>query len=273
LEDASGGTLWVTRHGWNLLEHLNPARWYRDRHYDRHGEYLSKGSGSVFRVTSEDSAGKAVGLVVKFSRMAQDLQLQVSSRFPDGLPRHVLDESVFNDPFQEFGLLEELRAGEFGPPDIRVPTKRPLAIYSPGKRLKSWQLGRSEYQFRQHSRLLAENQKRLQRGMPIVELSLNRQYITLFHWVRGIDAEALVDAGLMSATEAAELVMRVMGDLAAKGFRMLDIKPNHIILRRRQDGRLLTRNGQLAYALVDFELLQRTEQYRTWRETRHESAG
>jgi hypothetical protein len=57
-----------------------------------------------------------------------------------------------------------------------------------------------------------------------------------------------------------------MNDLAVKGFRMLDIKPNHIILRRRLDGSLLARHGRLSYALVDFELLQRTEEYRKWHE-------
>jgi hypothetical protein len=52
--------------------------------------------------------------------------------------------------------------------------------------------------------------------------------------------------------------------MAAKGFRVLDIKPGHIILRQRLDGRLLVRQGRLVYALVDFELLQRTEEYQRW---------
>lgn len=190
LTDFSGGTIWLTRHGWSFLEQLEPAKWYGGRRYDRKGEHLSKGSGAVFRVVSEDSVGRAVNLVVKFSRMAQDLPLQVSSRFPDGLPRHILDESVFNDPFEEFGLLEELRRGKFGPPDVCVRTKRPLAIYSPGTSLQPWQLGRSEHQFQQHARRLATDQRALENGVQRVELLFDRQYITLFHWVRGQDAEA-----------------------------------------------------------------------------------
>ena len=257
----------MTRHGWNFMEQLDPAKWYDNRRYDRKGEHLSKGSGAVFRVASKDSMGRAVNLVVKFSRMAQDLPLQVSSRFPDGLPRHVLDESAFNDPFEEFGVMEELRSGQFGPPDIRARTKRPLAIYSPGRRFEPWQLGRSEHQFRQHANRLASNQERLGERMQPVKMHLDRQYITLFHWVRGQDAEALVKAGVISEREAAELVAQVMKDLEAKGFRMLDIKPNHIILRRRPNGALLTRHGRPSYALVDFELLQRTEDYRNWCDT------
>lgn len=259
LADRSGGSIWLTRHGWNFLEQLEPARWYSGHRYDRQGEHLSKGSGAVFRVVSEDSSGRAVNLVVKFSRMAQDLPLQVSSRFPDGLPRHVLDTAVFNDPFAEFGLLEELREGKFDSSDVRVRTKRPLAIYSPGKLLKPWQLGRSAHEFQQHARQIARDQQALQKGLQHVELSLDRQYITLFHWVRGHDAEALVKAGVISKSQAANLVSEAMKDLAAKGFRMLDIKPNHVILRQRLDGSLVARHGRLSYALVDFELLQRTK--------------
>ena len=50
---------------------------------------------------------------------------------------------------------------------------------------------------------------------------------------------------------------RVIRELADKGFRVLDNKPGHVILRRRRDGTLLQRHGALAYVLVDFELLQR----------------
>ena len=59
-------------------------------------------------------------------------------------------------------------------------------------------------------------------------------------------------------------MQRVIRDLAAKGFRMLDVKPSHLILRTRRDGSLLTRRGKLVYLLVDFELLQFTEAYRDW---------
>ena len=267
LTDSLGGTIWLTRHGWSFLEQLEPTKWYDDHRYDREGEHLSKGSGAVFRVVSQDSEGRAVNLVVKFSRMAQDMPLQVSSRFPDGLPRHLLAESVFNDPFEEFAAMEELRSGEFGPPDIQVRTKRPLAIYSPGRRFKPWQLGRSEHQFLKHIKRLAGNQEGLGQRVQPVQIHCDRQYITLFHWVRGHDAEALMKVGALSESEVSELVVQVINDLAAKGFRMLDIKPNHIILRRRLDGSLLARQGRLSYALVDFELLQRTNEYREWLET------
>ena len=81
----------------------------------------------------------------------------------------------------------------------------------------------------------------------------------------GTDAEALVREGTLSLQDVAALMVDVIDDLAAKGFRVLDTKPNHIILRTRPHGNLLRRSGRLAYALVDFELLQRTESYSRWR--------
>jgi hypothetical protein len=265
LDDAAGGQLLVTRHGWQLLEHVDPANWYSRRQYDRRGQRLSEGSGAVYSVPSAVPSDRGVKLIVKFSRMAQDVPLHVSSRFPVDVPQHVLDQAAFNDPFQEFGLLEELRNSRFGPAHLKIRTKRPLAIYSPGRRFDPWQLGRTEDRFRRHAWQLAQDQAALEPGMPPFEMSIERQYIYLFHWIDGENAESLSRAGVLSHDETAQLVGDVVEDLAAKGFRVLDTKPNHVILRRRPRGALLTRHGRLSYALVDFELLQPTEEYRRWR--------
>ena len=52
-----------------------------------------------------------------------------------------------------------------------------------------------------------------------------------------------MQAGALSTSEASALVVNVIEDLAAKGFRVLDNKPAHVILRKRPDGRLLRRGG------------------------------
>lgn len=266
VDDATGGQLLVTRHGWRLLEHVDPANWYLRRQYERRGQRLSEGSGAVFGVPSAVPSDRPVKLIVKFSRLAQDVPLHVSSRFPVDVPQHVLDEAAFNDPFQEFGLLEELRNSRFGPANLKIRTKRPLAVYSPGRRFEPWQLGRTEDRFRRHARQLARDQASLGSGVEPFEMSIERQYVYLFHWIDGQNAESLLRAGCLSYAQAAELVSHVVEDLAAKGFRVLDTKPSHVILRRRANGELLSRRGRLAYGLVDFELLQRTEEYRCWRE-------
>jgi len=250
LQDAAGGRLWVTRHGWLHGQRLDPAHWFLDGQYSRRGKRLSEGSGSVFRVSSIPWQNRSVDLVVKFSRMAQDLPLEVSSQFPLGIPRHVVDDAAFNDPFQEFGLLRELRASRYGSADLRIHTKRPLAIYSPGRSFEPWQLGRSSDAFRRHQLQLAEDQ-RARSPHHAVELLPDRQYVCLFEWVRGTDAAGLVRVGALSAHQAADLVAEVLRDLAAKGFRVLDMKPDHIILRQRRNGRLLVHHGHLAYALVN----------------------
>jgi hypothetical protein len=265
LDDGSGGQLWVTRHGWPHVTQLDPARWYTDAQYRRRGKRLSGGSGSVFRVKSEPATGTGLELVVKFSRVGQEVMLDVPGILADGVSQNVLDSAVFNDPFQEFGLLEEMRTSTFGPDDLHILTKRPLAIYSPPRDFQPWQLGRMVERFYHHQTGIERDQAASADGFRHVELSLERQYVMLFHWVRGIDAQVLWQRGQLSEGELRRLVTDVVSDLAAKGFRVLDTKPNHIILRPRIGGGLLRRRNRLVYALVDFELLQRTEAYERWR--------
>ncbi len=260
--DADGGRMWVTRHGWRHLPHLDPARWFHGRQYDRRGQHLSAGTGAVFRVSSGLEDGRSIDLVVKFSRFAQEVRLDVPQDFPGSLPADVHEGVTFNDPFQEFSLLEQLRQSRLGPPDLRILTKRPLAIYSPARRFDAWQLGRTEDRFARHRRRMEVDQARHDGRFPPVELSRDRQYIVLFHWVRGTDLETLMQQGRVSAEETARLVTRAVDDLAAKGFRVLDTKPNHIITRHEPGKGLIERHGRTVYAIVDFELLQRIEDHR-----------
>lgn len=264
LRDSTGGQLWVTRWGWAHGHRLDPAHWFSDGQYSSRGEHISEATGAVFRVPSIPWHKRPADLIVKFSRVAQNLTLEVSSQFPGAVPRHIADEATFNDPFQEFGLLRELRNSRYGPEDWKIRTKLPLAIYSPGRSFAGWQLGRNSDIFGRHQRRLAEDQRGREPG-ETVGLLPDRQYVYLFQWVRGTDAARLIRAGVLSADQAAALVVEVIGHLAAKGFRILDMKPAHVILRQRSDGRLLTRRGRLVYALVDFEFLQRTEEYEEWR--------
>ena len=267
LDDVTGGRLWVTRHGWRHLQQLDPAAWFFDRQYSRRGQQLAGGTGSVFRVPCLGPQHRAIDLVVKFSRMAQEILLDVSALLAGDLAERAIEGAAVNDPFQEFGLLEELRTSRFGPADLRILTKRPLAIYSPGKAFESWQLGRTADRFCCHRCRLDRDQAKRASGLQTVEMSIQRQYVMLFHWVHGEDAEQLLRRGVISASEARALVLHVVNDLAAKGFRVLDTKPNHIILRHRPGKGLLCRGTRPVYALVDFELLQRTEEYERWRQT------
>ena len=52
-------------------------------------------------------------------------------------------------------------------------------------------------------------------------------------------------------------------DLMSRGYRVLDTKPAHFIIRAKHGCPTRDRQNRVVYALVDFELLQRTEEYET----------
>ena len=248
-----------------------PARWYADEWYVRNGVRLPGSTGHVYRTAVRPGEGGTPDLVVKFSRVAQDVPVVIASSFPDQVPPEVLAEARFNSPMEEFGLVMELRASDLGPPGLRILTQRPLAIYTPPEQFDLWQLGRSTSSFDTHRYLLAEDQDQ---AVKAIELDIRRIYVVLYGWIAGQDAETCFESGELAESEFAALTPRVVAQLAAKGFRVLDNKPRHFILRRRKrDGALLRRPaGELVYGLVDFELLQRTpESQRRFHAARREA--
>ncbi len=257
LKDEVGNEFYITRLGWRLLDNLQADNWYTDKTYSTKGEHLIEGSGKVYRVPTENRHGNPCDLVVKFSRFAEAVPLHVAKTFPDKMPEDVGD-AEFNDPFQEFGLLIDLRNGHFGDKSLRIKTKHPVAIFSPSKRVPAWKLGREKSRFDRY-RLRA--QKNSDPKYSQVELNIDQQYVYLFAWVKGWNAAIYAAGGLISEAEARELTLRIEKELKEKGFRVLDNKPQHIILREGKNGKIIRRNGEFEYALVDFELLQRTEEY------------
>ena len=259
LRPPEGGDLFVTREGWSALDALMPARWYTDQWYEKHGERLTGATGQVYRVRPRPGPGCAPELVVKFSRVAQDVPIVAEASFPADASPDLFAEARFNSPMEEFGLVSELRRGVFGPPGLRVLTQRPLAIYAPAESFDLWQLGRSSSEFYSHNALLAEDQGD---AVKAIEMDIRRIYVVLYGWIGGRDAEAAFLAGELPEDEFMTLTPRVLRDLTARGFRVLDNKPKHYILRPRPDGSFLRgHDGELVYGLVDFELLQRTSEH------------
>ena len=257
LRPRQGGDLYVTRLGWRHAAGLDPACWYAERQYAQRGVRLPGSGGHAYHFETRLADGRPSGLVIKFSRMAQDVPVVIETSFPEAVPEEVLAQARFNSPLEEFGLVMELRQGAYGPRDLRIRTQRPLAIYVPPEEFDLWELGRSTSSFQVHRSLLAEEQDP---GVKAIELDIRRIYVLLYGWIDGLDAEACFDAGDLSSEEFHALTPRVMRELGGKGFHVLDTKPKHFILRhRRRDGRILRRGGgELVYGLVDFELLQRT---------------
>lgn len=261
--DEDGGELFITKYGWPMARYLDPACWYRGGRYLEHGQRLTQGTGTVYLFRASQPGEPRAEFVIKICRFAEYVPLFMPSTLPENLPGYLAEQARFNSPFEEFGLIEDMRRGRFGPPDLHIRTKRPLAIYCTPTRHALWQLGRSEGEFAEYQRDLGRDQRGLQEKDRVL-LDIERQYILLFGWVCGENAEALHIEGELSSAQLSELTRRVNSDLALKGFRILDNKPRHFILRRRKNGQLIRRKGELIYVQVDFELLQRTENYLAW---------
>lgn len=244
---CDGGDLYLTRFGLPFWEHLLPENWHAPEWFEAKRERLV-GTSTVYKVPTRPVRGRGLHLVVKWSRVGEDVPLDTMT-----IERFVNAE--FNSPFEEFALITELRAGGVGPPAIRIRTQMPLAIYVPSERLQLWQTGRSE------SRIAAKLARH-----PGVELDILRQYVVLYGWIKGRDIVEVAQTWGLSAEARerwfAQTTSLVNHELELKGYRVVDMKPAHIIVRPRPDGTLRRdRNGQLVYALVDYELMERTPEH------------
>lgn len=254
MPQTDGGKLWISRTAWHWLEYLVPERWWDRDNLAVRGERLPGSTGTVYRARSEPPGRAPRDLVVKFSRIAQDVPLFIPDDFLDSLPKDALATARFLGPFAEFGLLTEMRESVMNHGPHRLRTKVPLAIYSPPEKYPLWQTGRHADIFRAHQRAMAADQ--FENGLTPVTLDLGRDYVLLFEWIDGIDAEEaskrgyLDDEALRYLTHTSNLAM------ARLGYRVLDNKPRHVIVRPRTDGTLASRLGRTLYAVVDFELLQ-----------------
>jgi hypothetical protein len=241
------GDLYLTDFGLPFRAQLHPENWYAADWFAEKRERLL-GTSTVYKVPTRPVQGKTLNLVVKWSRVGEVVPL-------DTFTFNKFMHAEFNSPFEEFAVLMELRRGDSGPPGIRIRTQRPLAIYVPGERMQDWQSGRSE------DRIRAKIARH-----PGVEIDMLRQYVVVFGWIDGRDAvETAEEFQLDDAARRAFLghtTSLVIHELERKGYRVIDMKPNHIILRPQPERRLVRdRNGQFAYALVDYELLERTPEH------------
>ena len=240
---GDGGDLYITRHGLRFIQHMQPENWYAGKWFKANREKLA-GTSTVYKVQTKPVGGKSLDMVVKWCRMGQDVPLETK------IIEDVL-RAEFNSPFEEFSLVEELRTNSYGPKDVTIMLQKPLAIYVPPERLQLWQTGRSK------TKIMSKIAKH-----PGVEIDILRQYILIYKWVRGLNAvEAFMQASI-SEDELAAFTRKIIDDLRLKGYRVLDQKPAHFIMRPRPDLSILkTRDNRLPYALVDFELLERTPEH------------
>lgn len=242
-----GGDLYLTKHGVKFWEHLLPDNWYAKEWFETKSERLI-GTSVVYKVPTREVDGRVLQLVVKWSRVGEQVPL-------DTLTINKFINAEFNSPFEEFALVSELRESKSGPSGIRVNVQRPLGIFVPSQRFQLWQTGRSETKI---AAKLAQH--------PGIELDILRQYVLLFEWIKGYDAVETAERLGLKGIERDEFLARVtmlaIHEMEQKGYRVVDMKPEHVILRLKPDGTLLRdRNNQIVYAVVDYELLARTPEH------------
>lgn len=247
IKTNDGGDLYLTKYGVKLWKHLLPENWYARDWFESKSERLI-GTSLVYKVPTREIEGRSIQLVVKWSRVGEQVPL-------DTLTVNKFINAEFNSPFEEFSLLEELRKNALGPSRIKIYAQRPLAIYVPSEKLQLWQTGRSEAKI---AAKIARN--------PGIELDILRQYVLLFEWIKGYDAVEAAEKLGLKGIEREEFLARITSlaihELEQKGYRVIDMKPEHVIVRIKPDGTLLRdKHNQIIYAVVDYELLSRTSEH------------
>ena len=254
---ADGGELYVSHVAWRWLDYVEPARWWDAESCFVRGERLAGSTGTVYRVRSAPPSLPPRDLVVKISRVAQDVPLFIPDEFLESLPRTAVADARFLSPFAEVGLLHELRSNILNHGPHRLRTKMPLAVYSPPQRYALWQSGRHADIFRAHQQAMSHDQ--FENGLAHVVLDIERDYLMVCAWIDGIDAEEAFNRGMIDKELLVLLTRSSNHALSRLGYRVLDNKPRHLIVRPRPDGTLLQRDGKIIYTMIDFELLQRHE--------------
>jgi hypothetical protein len=232
------GDLYLTRHGLPLIDCLLPINHWADREWFDQNATRLLGTSSIYRVRTKPANGKQRDIVIKWNRMGQEI------------PGDEFVDAQFNSPFEEFSLVTDLRDADLqrGP---RVYTQKPLAIFVPATRLEIWRTGRKEYVM----------QSKIDKHVEI-ELDMHRLYAVIYAWIGGLDAVEAQAAGLLDEATVETLTRAAHERIEAQGFTVVDRKPHHVIVRPRPDGKLLRdRDGGIQYAMVDYELLQRTATY------------
>lgn len=252
LKGRQYGDFFVTAHGWAVMESLLPEHWFVGNRFSKVGRALLGATGAVYRVPVPHPGRDDFALVVKFSRFCQSVGITAVDPNLNFSEEQIdrIKSAYFLSPFEEFGNLFKLRRSA----GLQIPTKAPLAIYSPPARYLDWQLGREGYLKSIHSRGLLGSQADVPENQRI-DYQWERQYILLYQWIDGVDAEQAVDAGLISQSQMISLGREARNRMEAHGWEVMDHKPRHVIIRIRKNDRLARRKGDLLWALVDYELL------------------
>ena len=261
---SNGGDIYLTQFGLPVAGLLEPSNWYEDPWFSSKRQRL-KGTSAVYRVPTKMVDGVALDLVVKNCRVGEDVPLDT----------HTLMQFMnteFNSPWEEFSLAFEMREGRYGPRGITISTQLPLAIYVPPETMQLWQSGRS-----------TDKLNRIHAKHPGIDVDILKQYKLIYQWIRGKDVvETLQGAditGEVADAVVSPVTLKVISDMAQKGFYVADMKPVHIILEEGQVNLFESIPADIPdkfnaqtelissiieagdYSVIDYELLVRTPEH------------
>ncbi len=245
--------LYLTKYALPSFELLKPSNFLTDSDWYKQNSIRLSGSSCTYKVRTKTVIRRSKDVVIKWNRMGEEI--------PD---RDEESESLigakFNSPFEEFSLVIEMRDSKYESGGSII-TQKPLAIYVPSEHVELWRSGRKEYIMRDKIDAHAE-----------VDLDMFRSYVTVYEWVKGIDAAHAYRENIISEEEMVRLTLRAEEELKNKGFTVRDRKPHHVIVRPKKEGTLSTgKGGEVLYAIVDYELLERTpERDRQFKKTKRE---
>lgn len=263
LDLETAGDLYVTSFGLPHLPFLLPDQW-RDKQYYAQPENKAKrvrlpGSANPHRITTKPVDGRTVDLVVKWCRVGSEVHVYQTPR-ADFIPAEALDNARWNSPFEEIGLLQEIRqANQYYTP--RLLTQRPLAVYSPREAYPLWRLGRNPSRWKHHTRQLEQDQYGLCTD-DAIGMDIHKLYGLIYEWVDGEEATVCFPRAGKTEQELADFTRYVYYELLLqRGYDVADTKPAHFIMRTRGDDLLTDGHGRPHFVLIDFELLRRTPDY------------
>jgi hypothetical protein len=236
----TSGDLYITAEGLPFLNLLYPQNYWLDKKWFRENSRRLSGTSSVYKIKTKKIDGRQKDIVLKWNRMGQDI--------PGADQLDVLEGAEFNSPFEEFALVKELKR-KLAQTGRKVATQKPLAIFVSAENFDLNQTGRHEHKMRQ--KLNQHNE---------ILLDMRRLYAVVYEWVKGLDAHQAFNKGVISRETMKGLALDAQQIIEKAGFIVRDNKPDHVIVRPKSDKHLArSRQGETIYALVDFELLERTE--------------
>lgn len=243
--------LYITKYGLPFIANLKPHNfWTDERWLERNSERLD-GTSSIYKIRTKKIKGRQKDIIIKWNRMGQDV--------PCTDDCEELTHAEFNSPFEEFSLVMELRRMDSLSFSERIFIQKPLAIYTPFKKIDLFKTGRRAYKIKSKIKCHKD-----------IELDMFRSYAVIYEWIKGIDAMQAYQEGFLDKEYMEFLTLQTETKIKLKGFSVRDQKPNHIIVRPINSKQLIKdREGRILYGLVDFELLQRTpENERFLKQTR-----